>query len=407
MNEYQYSLFKGSKKWTCPQCGKKTFVCYIENQTEKVLHEIVGRCDRADNCAYHYPPKQYFTDNKIYFEKQPNFTPSFKPTPRPQRIMEKSYIDTKLFEESLQGCEKNTFVKFLYNIVSKEVVQEIVKQYNIGTSEDGGTIFWQMDMFYKIRTGKIIFFDTNGHRRKNVFPQVQWVHSIEKLPDFNLCQCLFGEHLLNDTSKKIIIVESEKTAVISSCLLPEYIWLACGGSEGLNIDKCQCLKGRTVTLYPDAGMYEKWNKKKKELSKICEITVSDLIEKSATDTERQEGFDIADYLIRAMHPKPIQPPQLLQENEKSTVTIPTIPKSKESDIFNMEEDIRELETFFATVTLPNIPIKLNAWTTVNDAKYFIDSSLRMLKANTKTEAYLPYLQRLQQLKYILNNLKTT
>jgi len=45
-------------------------------------------------------------------------------------------------------------------------------------------------------------------------------------------------------------------------------------------------------------MFDKWNKKANELSKICTVSVSSLIEEKATNEERQNGFDLADYLVR-------------------------------------------------------------------------------------------------------------
>ena len=47
-----YSLEKhkyGRQKHICPACGKKTFVPYINNITNKYLNDKVGRCDRQDN----------------------------------------------------------------------------------------------------------------------------------------------------------------------------------------------------------------------------------------------------------------------------------------------------------------------------------------------------------------------
>ena len=69
-----------------------------------------------------------------------------------------------------------------------------------------------------MRAGKIMGYDAvTGHRIKEPFNQVNWVHSVRKVPDFHMQQCLFGEHLLSDTSaamsaKPVAIVESEKTA---------------------------------------------------------------------------------------------------------------------------------------------------------------------------------------------------
>ncbi|MDR0835283.1 MAG: DUF6371 domain-containing protein, partial [Tannerella sp.] len=124
------------------------------------------------------------------------------------------------------------------------------------------------------RAGKIIVYGKNGHRRKDVMPPVQWAHSILKLPDFHLSQCLFGEHLLHDNTKKVAIVESEKTAIIASVYLPEFIWMACGGCGNLSLKLCEPLKGRNVVLFPDCGKFDEWTEKAKILSTICTVSVS-------------------------------------------------------------------------------------------------------------------------------------
>ena len=83
-------------------------------------------------------------------------------------------------------------------------------EYNIGTSSrynGGTTVFWQIDTNNKVRTGKLIKYNpSNGKRIKN---NTNWVHSVLKISNFNLKQCLFGEHLLNQFPNKTIgIVES-------------------------------------------------------------------------------------------------------------------------------------------------------------------------------------------------------
>jgi hypothetical protein len=144
-------------------------------------------------------------------------------------------------------------------------------------------------MLYDSRTGK---------RVKKTFSKITWMHTALKLPDFNLSQCLFGEHLLCDNTKTVAIVESEKTAVIASIYYPEMIWLACGGCGNLSLKLCEPLKGREVVLFPDAGKFDEWTRKANELSTICTVSVSTLIEQQATETERKAGFDWADYLVR-------------------------------------------------------------------------------------------------------------
>jgi hypothetical protein len=43
--QYKYQLDKSSKKFICPQCGKKRLVRYINMETKEYLPETVGRCD--------------------------------------------------------------------------------------------------------------------------------------------------------------------------------------------------------------------------------------------------------------------------------------------------------------------------------------------------------------------------
>jgi hypothetical protein len=323
MTEYKYQLAKRGKHH-CPACERKTFVLYINNTTGEPLHATVGKCDRADNCGYHYTPKQYFTDNHISFDTKREHAP--RPTPKPQP--QPSYIDTDVFKKSLQGHENNNLVQFLRGTVGDEATKTAIGRYYIGTSKNGGTIFWQVDGCERIHAGKIIQYGADGHRRKDVMPPVQWAHAILKLPGFHLSQCLFGEHLLRDVTKMVAIVESEKTAIIASGYLPAFIWLACGGSEGLNFDKCKCLKGREVVLYPDVGMFDKWNAKAEQLRIICtKVSVSNLIETAATETERQAGFDLGDYLIRFSPSEFVEQKQPVAEPQQPEKT-PTISKQE-------------------------------------------------------------------------------
>ena len=85
---------------------------------------------------------------------------------------------------------------------------------------------------------------------------------------------------------------------VASVYLPEFIWVSVGSLTNLNVEKCSILKGRTVTLFPDLNGFEKWSSKAKELSHLAIFTVSDLLERKATEAEKKQGLDLADYLIK-------------------------------------------------------------------------------------------------------------
>ena len=202
----------------------------------------------------------------------------------------------------MKGYETNNFIQYLIKLFGVEITTEIVNSYLIATSKywNGATVFWQIDTQGKVRTGKIMLYSpVTGKRIKEPFNYITWVHKALKQPEFELKQCLFGEHLINQfLFKPVAIVESEKTAIIASVYLPQFVWVAVGSLSNLNAEKCSVLRGRTVVLYPDLNGFEKWNEKAKALSDLASFKVSDLLERKATEAERKQGLDVADYLIR-------------------------------------------------------------------------------------------------------------
>lgn len=309
----KYSLSKKGKH-ICPSCEKKRFVLYIDNETGISLHSTVGRCDREDSCGYHYTPKQYFHDHNISFDKK-EFTP-VKPQP-PKAV---GTIPFRYVEKS--ASYNSGFVRFLCEILNCDAIEQLVENYAIGATQSNDVIFWQIDISGKVRTGKIMKYNPETGKRIHETNGINWVHSQLKkqnvlLQDFNLVQCLFGEHLLKIyPTKGIALVESEKTAVISSVLLPNYIWLATGGKSQLSIDKLQVLKGREVVMFPDAGAFDLWSEKAKELQAFCKVSVSDLAERIASDEDKKNGIDIADLFIRQLQAQP-QPEEIKQELAES------------------------------------------------------------------------------------------
>lgn len=434
MNEHKYILepYKGmNTRYRCPNCQQrdKTFSRYIDTETGEHIHPSVGRCNRESNCGHHYTPKQYFQDNNISFDTpQPKAHKPRPFTPQPKPV---SFIPVEVFKASLKGHEANNFVKFLIDLFGVEVASELVSRYFIATSKhwNGATVFWQIDTQGKVRTGKIMLYSpTTGKRIKEPFNHINWVHKALKQPEFELRQCLFGEHLLIDKTKPVAIVESEKTAVIASVYFEQllgkdknFIWLAAGSKDGLNAEKCSILKGRTVTLFPDCSppkkgkptAFEFWSSKAKELSHLAIFTVSDLLERKATEAERKQGFDLADYLIKFNYkefalpePEATEPPPAVQPlvevkpfEQPEPVYFFSKPEQPKPESWDL--DITELENYFASIELPTQPVKLNRCSTITDCSLFIESHFATVKANNGKRTFLPYLNRLQELKQVL------
>ena len=363
MEVFKYSLDKSSKKYSCPNCNKKSFVYYVEVETGKYLANDYGRCDREQNCNYHKaPPKgkrgyliPFLTlkviSNKAHKLIDVNGVISIIPT---SQILEQrtnscfisewylktstiNYLnsESKFFnfgetsiinevktikppqpkkpdfhslnlQDSLinQYKSNSTFdnlTTFLLNNFSFDEVDKTVSDYYLtGTNQfwKNSTIFWQIDTKEQIRGAKIMLYDIyTGKRIKKPYNHINWLHKAIKEPSFNLCQCLFGLHLINeDYQKEIAIVESEKTAITMSIYLPEYIWLATGSSGNFKYELLEPLKKRKCFAFPDNGEFTNWSNKAKELrNKGFKIEVSNILEQS----KFKKGFDLADYYFNS------------------------------------------------------------------------------------------------------------
>jgi hypothetical protein len=316
--------YKGkSTRHDCPLCKTKlSFTLYLNGNTHEPIHRTVGKCNRESKCGYHYTPKQYFMDNPLspspleragVRQHSLNTTNAqIRSTPSPlERVggeVSFSYVEKS-------ASYKSNFVRFLCEFLTTEQMTFIGDNYALGATKNKEVIFWQIDINGKVRTGKIMQYNPiTGKRLKHESGAIDWVHNklkkIGTLPEnFNLQQCFFGEHLLTlYPDKSVAIVESEKSALIASALIPNMIWLAAGNINGLSVDKCKVLKNRNVILYPDLGAFEKWSLKAEELQEQCncKMTVSTLLENEAIEADRANGFDIADYIIEEMKTNTIQ-----------------------------------------------------------------------------------------------------
>ena len=291
----------------CPNCHRRHSFTYYVDDMGQPLDPLCGRCNHESSCGYHYTPKQFFQDHP----KSPvpkSYVPSpMSPVSRPMSPVSRP-MSTIPFDYVARSASYNsTFVRFLCGLFDRDTldsptVRRLAEQYALGATRDGDVIFWQIDIEGRVRSGKIMKYSPDGHRVKA--SGSDWVHARMMrqglLPkDWELTQCLFGEHLLNmagNRDKVVALVESEKSALIGAACFPDYLWLATGGKSQLAPEKMKVLKGRTVIMFPDVDGYSTWKEKAAELT-FCKVTVSDVLEKNATPEERDAQIDIADWLV--------------------------------------------------------------------------------------------------------------
>lgn len=299
---YKFSLenYSGiNSKFQCPRCGTpRSLTRYISNESGVYLGNDVGKCNRINKCKYHYSPKEFFRDGNTFTEERILKIKA--------EVVEKpnSFMKREDLSNSLKDYENNNFVKYLSNIASPTIAKNMVEKFCIGTSNHwpNSTVFWQIDIEGRIRCGKIIKYDENtGKRVKTPFFHINWYHKILKLNDFNLKQCLFGEHqLIKSPTSTIGLVESEKTAIIASIHLPNLTWLATGGINDLEPEKCSALKNKKVIMFPDMNAFDRWEKKANKLttSLNCSIKISDILDKNIPNEIKSSGADIIDFIIK-------------------------------------------------------------------------------------------------------------
>ena len=305
MEQYRFHLEKyhtGCKK-LCPQCGcKACFTRYVDSKREIKFPDYVGRCDHEQSCGYHFTPRGYFQENPeilnaMMKEKQDTIQISLAPRQEPQP----SFIDYAIMEQTLSHYDINPLYTFLARCIGKEDTDRLCRLYRIGTSRKwgGAAVFWQVDCSGRVHTGKIMPYDaTTGKRVKHPQPHVCWVHTEMRQKDYNLRLCFFGEHLLPlYPDRKVFVVESEKTAAIASHFMPDVLWIATGGKNG-------CFNERT--MIPDLGATQEWQARLPMLGKVCRsASVNDVLEAMATDEQRSQGLDIADFLLMEDTPQMI------------------------------------------------------------------------------------------------------
>ncbi len=317
---YKYHLlkYKGpSSRLTCPNCGRKNcFAPYVDDN-DQIVGEQYGRCNHESSCGYiKYPPSEPYEPYPPQGHKQSVWHSDLHVRhPLVSRhpaldagsplLHKPSTIPISIVNKSVRLNRLSDLIAYLSTLFDQDSINRAIEDYRIGATKAGDTIFYQIDVEGRCRTGKVMKYNRDtGHRIKDssVKTPITWVHSLLKqqgvLPnDWELTQCLFGEHLLKKyPGKDVILVESEKTAIIGSIMIPAYIWVATGGKSQLG-DKVDVLEGREIVAFPDIDGYETWLEKISERPYL-NIFVSDYLQKEATDEDRQNGIDIADILLR-------------------------------------------------------------------------------------------------------------
>lgn len=457
MKDFQYTLDKSSRKHICPNCNKKKFVKYVDINTGDYLPEKYGRCDGENKCGYHLNPYSdgYGKDNNSNWKYE-------APKPKRKPIIERVHFDFDEFQKTLTGYEKNNFIQTLLNHVPYPInntdISKAIGLYGLGTITGsfmtGALTIPYIDYNGNVRAIQVKQFDENNSTiktnflhsilandlrfRKELLPK--WLDDYEKQD--GRVTCLFGEHLLKQyPTNPIALVEAPKTAIYGTLYfgLPDkpdnLLWLAVFNKSSFSFDKLKVLKEREIFVFPDlskdGGTFNEWKSKAKEYqSKLSgtRFIFSDLLERLASEKDKQDGNDLADILIkldwrqfrRQQPEKPIEvkvpDPIVVSEIVKPQPRIEDKPKMLTNDTTtsnwisgntgksqnNWDGRIMKLKTFFNSIDLPSGEIRLSKSEVITDVQKFITSHLSQVKRHNGKMTFEPYLLRLEKMKNILD-----
>lgn len=311
--------------------------------------KVHGTAERASRDAYRYAKQGYYTEEQaatkiLYFAKEAGikikdflsdeaqeqgraYTPPTKAQKSLNNVMRILREDNTATDpnkpngdflpiDMLQKIEsvrnKTTLYKFLYGVFGSKIDSSFVA-YHVGgcrwmpkgvNVEGLSSAFPLIDIDGNLCDFQLSPFDSSGHG-------VKYPNGTNKVKSWALAElypgedskvkrakwCFFGEHLLRERpTAKVGIVEAPKTAIITSILYPEYVWLACLSCAWLdNAIKTIPLVGREVWLFPDRDSVKLWGEKAESMRlKGLNVGVSNYLELNPGEPKD----DLADIILR-------------------------------------------------------------------------------------------------------------
>ncbi|MDE6084910.1 MAG: hypothetical protein K2G40_00715 [Muribaculaceae bacterium] len=193
------------------------------------------------------------------------------------------FIDPAIMTASLSEYETNPLALYLFKLygqfLSPEQIIGVMRSYNVGCARymSGSTVWWQVDMQGRVRTGRVISYDNDSGSTTG--GNVEWVHNLlcNRYPSFSPRHCFFGSHLLADAHPdcRILLFENEKDALMvaliakaaGSDLDKMIIPIACPSITDFNfstynaissLSPMRALRDRCVNIIPSHENYARW-----------------------------------------------------------------------------------------------------------------------------------------------------
>lgn len=367
--------FDMSIKIDCPYCkAKKAFRKYKQVNGQDVVNdqgELCGICDRANSCGV--------------FAK-PDGTVSGKIR---ETVVKKDVFIVALDTQSKELLkswilnQQSNFHKFCRGL---GITEKHLKRWGVGTDKDC-TVFAFIDQAKQPCNIKRFRYKADGHRDKdfNAYSLKGYNNNDQ---DYKYKICLFGEHLLSDDKERVVMmVESEKTAIIASFFYPTFDWLSCASADGLTDTKASVLKDRMVIWLCDA------DKKGRENSSLRTLH-RQRIKHKKIDLQplKNDGSDICDMIVEGERPNLKQEIlfRSLEPSSKQPYKAQIYPR-KRTRYYVERRQLMLQPTPFKEVITDDILADINK----------LDGFLKIRVGNTENEYDLQFLALIEDVLYYL------
>jgi hypothetical protein len=318
MKSYKYTLDKSSRKYLCPQCGKRKLVRYVDSNTGELQSSEFGRCDREDSCGYLLYPRTELKEYKQVAQSLAIRVESSLPKNKKQ-----VFIPWEALDATFAGHNECSFFTYLIEKgIPGSTLEKVIEMYYLGTINSGhlrgALTIPYINVEANIAFVQVKMFDeSNKTLKTNALhsilkgsPGNDWVLEYEK--NEQKVTCFFGSHLLNKyPNNPIVLVEAPKTAIYGACYYgaprteKDLLWLAVYNKSSLTEEKFKILEGRKILLIPDLSIdsatFDEWSEKAQKFSNMLKkttLSVFDFLERNASEELKKSGGDFADYLAQ-------------------------------------------------------------------------------------------------------------
>ena len=175
-----------------------------------------------------------------------------------------NYVPTQMIREMLMDTRltKNPLIEYFENYFERDIIEKVFHDYWVGHDiQDDAVAFPYIDSFNNVRRVQYMKFNYDGFKCS----RNKYFHKWDNIENtYN--KCSFGEHLISQYSQKEVwFVEAQRTALFLACVDPTRLYLATGSKGHLQDYLFEPLKGRVVTLLPDADGLKDWTNRAEQL----------------------------------------------------------------------------------------------------------------------------------------------